>query len=240
MAQLAEPKPLILVYEDDYHLLWWLESFDDYSEKDYFFTRNGIFVKRISADLESISFDAVTEPSVWIVYQTSLVAPKMDPVKGYMIDRYYQLCHATDVGADTVILLYRWQALDCDTTPASQLSDETTVIDYQFYGARLKINKAKLLFSDHWRGKADIEYEDYAMSYQVVSTDWEVVAQLDLGLWSQDRLRQLTIDLAQVPPGTYRLMAVVYDPQSRERLPWHNNADWIPEMLPLANVDIPP
>ena len=63
---------------------------------------------------------------------------------------------------------------------------------------------------------------------------------LFLSAWGNLVSSDLTIDLAQVPPGTYRLMAIVYDPQSRERLPWHNNADWIPEMLPLANVDIPP
>ena len=153
-------------------------------------------------------------------------------------ERHYQ-CYTKSLSVETVILQFRWRTLECDTPPRLVSSNENEVITYRFYGAEVDPTNAKLLFSDHWRGKANIEYEDYAM-YQVVSTDWEVVAQLDLGLWSQDRLRQLTIDLAQVPPGTYRLMAVVYDPQSRERLPWHNNADWIPEMLPLANVDIPP
>ena len=242
MVLAEEPKPLILMYADYHHPQWWwgARRLYGHSEKFYFFTQHDVEVEEISANLDSLTFDPLTEPAVWISYQTSIVAPDLRPIVAAMLERHYQLCYTKSLSVETVILQFRWRTLECDTPPRLVSSNENEVITYRFYGAEVDPTNAKLLFSDHWRGKANIEYEDYAMSYQVVSTDWEVVAQLDLGLWSHDRLRQLTIDIAQVPPGTYRLMAIVYDPQSRERLPWHNNADWIPEMLPLANVDIPP
>lgn len=241
MALEAEPRPLVLTYADSYHRQTWDEvKYYGFSDGYYFFTRHGLAINRITEDLESVTFDVVTVPSVWITYQTAKASPDMEPVISLMFERHYQLCHADILNVDTVILQFRWRTQDCDAAPELVASGETEVITYQFYGAVASPGDAKLLFSDRWQGKENISEENYGISYQLVSADWNKVAQLDLGLWSQDRLRQYYLDIARVPAGTYRLVAIVYNAETGQRLPWRDNPDLIPEMLQLAEVEIAP
>ena len=241
MAREAEPKPLVLTYADSHHWLEW-DVIRRYGISDgyYFFTRHGLTINRVTEDLKSLAFDAVTVPSVWITYQTSKARPDMEPIISFMFGRHYQLCHTDNLHVDTVLLRFRWGTQDCDSAPKPVASGETDVITYQFYGAVLRPDDAELLFSDRWQYKENISQENYGISYQLVSADWNKVAQLDLGLWSQDSLRQYYIDIARVPAGTYRLVAIIYNSETGKRLPWLDNPVLIPEMLPLAEVKIAP
>ena len=240
MAREEEQNPLVFTYADSYHWLEWdVIKHYGYSDGYYFFTQHGLTINRISEDLTSITFDAVTAPAVWITYQISKATPDMEPIISFMFKRHYQLCHADNLHVDTVVLRFRWQTQDCDSAPKPVAFGETDVIAYQFYGATLSHGAAELLFSDRWQGKVDIPHENYNISYQLVSTDLNKVAHLDLRLWSQDRLRQYFIDVSGVPAGTYWLMAIVYNTETGNRVPWLDNPGPIPEMLQLAEVEIP-
>ena len=240
MAQEEEPRPLVLTYADSNHKLEWdAERKYGYSDGYYFFTRHGLSISRIIEDLNSMTFDAVTEPSVWVTYQTSNATPDMKPIISFMYQRHYQLCRTDNLHVDTVVLRFRWQTQDCDSVPEPLASGETDVITYQFYGATVSTDREELLLSDRWQGKVDIPHEDYNISYQLVSSDWNKVAQLDLRLWSQDRLRQYYIDISFLLPGTYRLVAIVYHKETGKSLLWQDNPSFVPEMLPLAELEIP-
>ena len=77
------------------------------------------------------------------------------------------------------------------------------------------------------------------MSYQLITSDWNNVAQLDLPLVHEGKLRLFSIDIANVPAGTYRLMAILYDKDSGERQDWLNSAGGLSNMLTLTEIVIP-
>ena len=74
------------------------------------------------------------------------------------------------------------------------------------------------------------------MSHQLINDDWEMVAQLDVPLVHEDKLRQFSVYVSDVPPGNYRLMAILYNAQTGERVPWIDNPGYVPEMLNLARL----
>ena len=81
--------------------------------------------------------------------------------------------------------------------------------------------------------------ENYRMSFQLISEDWKNASQLDLEMVLEGKLRQFTIGATDVPAGTYRLMLILYDASSGERVAWRENPDNPPEFLPLAQFEIP-
>ena len=128
--------------------------------------------------------------------------------------------------------------LDCQA-PQLAASYQTDIIDYQFYGAALDTAESKLYFNDQWTAKADDDLSNYKMSYQLITSDWNNVAQLDLPLVHEGKLRQFSIDIANVPAGAYHLMAIVYDKDSGERQDWSNSTGGLSNMLTLTKIVIP-
>lgn len=193
----------------------------------------------MSADLGSLAFDAVITPSVWISYQTSIAVPDMSPIIAEMSARLYQLCHTEKMVVATVVLQFRWQSLDCSEPLALQQSGETEKITYLFFGTKLSDDGDKLLFVDRWREQNAGSLAGYKMSWQLLSDDWQNIAQLDLPLVQTNLLRHLAIDMSRVPPGTYRLAAILYDAENGTRFPWLDNTGSESEMLQLATVEKP-
>ena len=242
LALQVEQKPNIIGYRFSRHILERRTTMN-YSQKQHYFDRHGIELKLFN---NSEVFDnyvrrhVIVLPSVWVVYQTSATMPNelADP-QTTLDDLDYQLCDTLNIAVDTVILQYAWDTLDCQ---ASQLraSYQTDVIDYQFYGAELDTAHSKLYFNDQWAARAENDVlENYKMSYQLISADWNNPAQLDLPLVHEGKLRLFSIDITDVPAGSYRLMAILYDVQSGKQQNWLNSTGDLPGMLTLTEIDIP-
>ena len=155
-----------------------------------------------------------------------------------MHDLNYQLCDTIEIGIDTVIRQYAWKTLDCQP-PQLQANHQTAVLDYQFYGAALHAADSKLYFSDQWAARTDADLSSLQMSYQLISADWNKTAQLDLPLVHEGQPRLFSIDIANVPPGQYRLMAILYDKHTGQQQNWLNSEGDLPAMLTLTEIIIP-
>ena len=241
LALQAEQKPVIVNYNYSMHRVSW-PSYTGYSQREHYFERHNIAFEGgdnpewLENDVRSA---AITEPSIWIVYQTSTTHPEQAAeINVIMDDLNYQRCEAVEIGIDTVIAQYLWKSLNCQP-PQLLSSHQTDAIDYQFYDAALDIAHSKLLFSDQWTAQGDDDLENYKMSYQLISADWSNPAQLDLPLVRPGELRQFSIDISKVAPGQYRLMAILYNKHTGERQNWLNSAGDLPTMLTLTDIIIP-
>ena len=237
----AEQKPQIIGYRLRPGMLERIGKLN-YSQKHHYFDRHGIKLKLFD---NSEIFDnyirqhAITEPLIWISYQTSKTnTAEAAEIESIMHDLNYQLCDAIEIGIDTVIRQYAWKTLNCQP-PQLQANHQTVTLDYQFYGAALHAADSKLYFSDQWNARTDADLSDFQMSYQLISADWNKAAQLDLPLVHEGQPRLFSIDISDVPPGHYRLMAILYDKHSGQRQNWLNSDDDPPAMLNLTDINIP-
>ena len=240
LALQAEQKPLIIGYRYNSFLLNW-SNYVNYNQRDYYFRQHDLTLEPAN-DLKNFEDDirqrAIAEPSIWVFYQTSKVAAEAAEIESIMDNLNHQLCDTVEVGIDTVIRQYAWETLNCQ--PRRLLvSHQTDIINYQFYGAALHAAESKLYFSDQWAARIDNDLSGFQMSYQLISADWNNVAQLDLPLVHEGQPRLFSIDIANVPAGTYRLMAILYDKHSGQRQNWLNSEDDPPDMLTLTEMIIP-
>lgn len=250
LALRAEPTPAILGYglSTFYraYLEWdgtiWFPQSMDYSQGEYFYGRHGIryhAARNLSEFADQAERFAVTEPILWVYHQAALVSEdERAAAESLVEDLFYERCGRIDLGVDTVLMQYAWASLGC-LEPEAQLEYETDAIMYELYGAKLNADGGKLYFSDRWRATSEENIEHLQMSYQLLTPDWDNVAQLDLPLIHPDELRMFYLDVANVPPGEYRLMLVVYDQLTGERLDWQGNPGFVPAMLQLSEVALP-
>ena len=241
LALQAEQQPIIIGYRYRSILLEW-PGHINYTRRSHYFDLRDI-VLEVFHDIERIEnnvrYKTITESSIWVFYQISKVdAAEAAEIESIMDNLNHQLCDTIEIGIDTVIRQYAWKTLDCQ--PPQLLSrHQTSAIDYRFYGAALHAAESKLYFSDQWTARTDNGLSDFQMSYQLISADWNQAAQLDLPLVHEDQLRLFSIDIGNVPAGTYRLMAILYDKHSGQRQNWLNSEDDPPDMLNLTDIDIP-
>jgi len=241
LALQAEQKPIIIGYRYSAFLVSW-PSHINYSKREHYFGQHNIAfeVTDNPEGLENyVRSRAITEPSIWVFYQTSMTdTAKVVEFQAVMHKLNYQPCETIEMGVDTMVTQYLWDTLNCQP-PQLAASYQTDIIDYQFYAAELDAAHSKLLFSDQWTAQGDDRLENYKMSYQLITSDWNNVAQLDLPLVHEEQLRLFSIDIADVPAGTYRLMAILYDRDSGERQDWSNSTGGLSNMLTLTEIVIP-
>ncbi|MXX49719.1 MAG: hypothetical protein F4243_09140 [Chloroflexi bacterium] len=152
------------------------------------------------------------------------------------LDKYnYEACGIQAFPNKVDLYTYRWKSLQCDTQPKATYNTDTGA--YLHYGA--VHDETRLLFTGAWQPAADADPQSHNISFQLIDADWRSHAQIDLPTWSLSDMRQPIFELADLPAGDYRLMAVVYNAQTGERQVWRDNEDWIPEMQQLAEVTIP-
>ena len=242
LALQAAQKPIIIGYWRNNFLLNWRPHNINYSQREHYFDRHDLTLETAN-NLKNFEDDirqrAIAEPSIWVSYQTSKTnAAEATEIESIIRDLNYQLCDTIEIGIDTVIRQYAWKTLNCQP-PQLLSSYQTSVIDYQFYGADLHAADSKLYFSDQWNARTDDDLSDFQMSYQLISADWNKAAQLDLPLVHEGQPRLFSIDISAVPPGHYRLMAILYDKHSGQRQNWLNSEGDLPAMLNLTDIDIP-
>lgn len=171
----------------------------------------------------------------WLAYQTSIsdeadlaeMAATMDALG-------YRPCQRVSLPVSTEMAQYSWIALDCQ--PARlRLSDEAQSLRYDFYGAQLSPSGSWLMFAKALSGQSQAAQEELRLSHQLISDSWQNMAQVDEPLSLADGMRQIGMDVSEVPPGRYRLMAIVYNHETGERLTWRVQEA---EMLNLGEVHI--
>lgn len=204
----------------------------------FYFTQHGIEVNKLTPESLSdfVAPDALQQPGYWTLHQTTHNDPYTNAaIDAEMQSQEYIACDTTHFPNLTVLVTYRWASLHCDTQPKATYDSDAGA--YLHYGAVHDENK--LLFSGAWQESADSDPDAHNISFQLISSDWGSQAQIDLPTSSLSDMRQFIFELADLPAGDYRLMAVVYDSRTGERLAWQGNEDWIPEMQQLAEIAIP-
>jgi hypothetical protein len=213
----------------------------NYAPREHYFLQHGITIGagRELPDLEAlVQQNIIISPSLWLVYP---VAPKWGALvaeaRDLLAKLHYDECGLESLGAHTMILRVMWDLLDCEALLAPP-THQTDVVDYQFGAWSLDEVDQALYFSDKWSARdSEIPLEDIRMSYQLISEDWQNVAQVDLPLAHPDRWRRFSIDINEAPRGRYRLMMILYDSASGERYAWLNS-DNLAKMLALADIEL--
>lgn len=213
------------------------------TNQEHYFDQHGISVELIGNSepevlADHLRWNARFESVFWLFYQTSRVDPQQVAELDTTIETlHYRHCESVDLGADTVVRRYSWITVDCET-PRTAANHKSQFLDYEFYAAELAESESRLYFSDSWTAAQPNSLHDYQMSYQLISPEWENVAQLDLPLVHEGKPRIFFIDVENVPAGSYRLMATLYDVDSGQRVSWLETDANPPDYLPIADVTV--
>lgn len=212
-----------------------------YSQLEHSFDRADIDL-RVIDDLtvlnETIRYDAIAVPEFWILYQPGVADENQVAQIHTIVNAWrYAACESREFGINTVMEHYRWQTLGCDPDLLSS-SNHNELIDYKFHATRVDSASSRVFFVDEWTARSADSLDSYRMSFQLISPDWDNVAQVDLPLVHEGTLRQFSIDIGHVAPGNYRLMAILFNKHSGERLAWNDGGADPQELLPLAEVVI--
>ncbi len=211
------------------------------SQRQYYFSQYGIEIglpQNTDELVELLQQHALHSPTVWHVYQKTLAqAEDLSKAAEAIRGMQYEFCEEQSLGLNTAINHYSWDMLDCHP-PANPTRYHTELIEYDFYKADFNLDSNAVRFIGRWGSQQDFDTNSYKMSYQLINEDWSNVAQLDLPLVAEGELRRYAIDVSHAPPGTYRLMLIIYNTATGERLDWDNNPDYVPEMLPLSTISV--
>ena len=236
----SQPNPAIVAYRPTHHQLTKGTKFG-LSQADHYFGQYDMQVRQTNEFqyLEEIVKDlALREPVIWLVTQgATLDAAGARAAERLLDDHGYAVCGQKRFTAATTVTDWRWTTLRC-AGPQLAARHNSGSLAYEFYGANLYEQASSLEFRYRWRA-VDNAAENQRISHQLLDADWRNVAQLDLPLAHENDLLRFRIDIAQVPPGVYQLMAIVYNAQTGKRLAWQDNDGWIPEMRQLAEIQIP-
>ena len=240
LAVKHELAPAIIDFQAETLRLTW-KSYIDITQLDHLFIRHNVAFE-VANDLGALQ-DVVRNglnlrPEIWIVLQQSVAGTKVQTeLDEAMQGSGYDKCETIETGIDTLILQFAWDIRGCK--PFEQvLVSQTDQISYQLFGVDYDEAGGSIVLADEWKLRRNARTDNYKLSYQLMSSNWEKVAQLDLPLEYEGKPRRYSIDTEQVPPGTYQLMAILYDKWTGDRKPWIENVGEIPDMLQLAAIDL--
>ncbi len=221
--------------------LMWSPRFGEVGLREYWFERRQIEFSWVGSAKwlsERARHYSVKGLSPWVVYQTSrLDAETVAELEGAMAEQGYEACQRVGLPVSTEMARYSWVALDCQ--PARVLmSVQAATLQYEFYGAALAADGNELYFANRLTGQSEDSIKGFNISHQLISEAWKNVGQLDLRAQPSSGLRQYAMDVSQVSPGSYRLMAIVYDRVTGKTLDWRENSGEPPSMLFLQDVEI--
>ena len=227
--------PAIIGYGFDSFWLDW-KPFTELSQRDHYFATHGIPVAEPDdkAEFHDIARRfAVVSPRLWLVFHPRHAdAATQERFADAMRGLNYALCNSREIGKGTVILDYSWKTINC-APPRAALRNQNAALEYDFIAAQ--VDGESIIINDGFRAKAGVTTKDYRLSYQLLASDWNNVAQLDLSLTKPAEARMFTLDTADVAPGRYRLVAIVYNRYTNERLLWQDGS----HMLPLREIELP-
>lgn len=240
-AAKANSKPMVIVHDISRYELEW-ESYINYSQRNYYFDDTGVHLAYTN-DLHKLELDlrngSIDTSDIWIVARSSENRIPSD-VEAVLDRLDYSLCNQEALGNSARIYKHSWSALDCRR--AEVITRATSeLISYQMLAASLDADQIHLKFVDEWTelNQSGRALDGVRLSYQLISQDWDNVAQLDLPLVHEGVPRRFSIDVSDVEPGDYRLVAILYDKETGERMDWFENDGASSKMLTLEHIAIP-
>ena len=224
---------------DDFRLNWPAKI--DFPQNEFYFAQHGLRVDPaadVAAFKSQVRIRAITAPNLWVMYRRGLVSDdEAARLESVMESANYRACASSDMGFDTVLMLYRWRALLC-REPELLLSHENDLVRYEFYGAASVAEGDDLFIIDNWAPRREFDQTRFSMSHQLISDDGQNVASLDLPLESRQGLSQFSIDISSLSPGVYSLVVIVYNNETGERLEWHGNTRAVPAIQPISSITV--
>lgn len=221
--------------------LMWQPRFGSVSLREHWFEGRGIeftWVGAVKWLEERVQRTEGSDISPWVVYQKSRLDDEiLAELETTMDELGYQACQRVSLPVTTEMVQYSGISLDCMPAQLS-VTGQAELLRYDFYGANLAADGSRLYFANKWTSRSQEPLDRWKISHQLISEDWENVGQLDLPLAPISELRQFAIDVSEVPPGRYRLMAIVYDPSTGNSLDWQEDSGGPPSMLVLDEVEI--
>lgn len=210
----------------------------NYSQMQHYFNRHGIIFWQLDdlAWFDGLISDLViSTPNLWVLYQTSKIesAQQLVDMRVSMKSRRYELCESKELADGAILLKYTWNTLDC-LPPSLRASYQTRLASYDFYGVELDETAAR--FIDSWSARDEFDETRFNLSYQLIDQDWHNVAQLDLPLVHEGKIRQFSIGISDLTPGAYRLVAIMYDKLTGETFDWIDNPGYVPSMIELGEI----
>ena len=241
LASHAALKPALIGLGYDTQVLDWKTRIH-YSQRDHFFGARDLalaFYDDAAAAADHARGQSLSQPAIWLFYpEGSIDERAIDGLQAAMAQLNYRRCGQLGAGWETVILQYSWASLDCQS-PRILARDKAGDLDYRFYGAALDRAGDSLYFVDQWRAGETFNRADYNMSWQLLNAAGDKVAQLDLPLLNEGEWRRFSLDLAGIDPGSYRLVAILYQRQTSQRALWSGPSAGVGDMLPLTELALP-
>lgn len=240
IARLAQAQPDIpaVISYHGFDIYMTYEDNINYSQQTYFFDDAGIDFDMVADESELrevVNLFTITEPTIWVFYKQSLVDEEnLDVLDGVMSETY-QLCETQPIGTDSFIQKYYWKVLDCQLPQVTQ-HFVSSVATYDW--SQVKIVGNDLVIVDKWEEIDGVDADGYNMSYQLLTGDWDKVAQLDLPLVNESNYRMFSLDITDVPADSYRLVTILYNANTGEEIEWFAGEQSLGNLIPLVEVAV--
>jgi hypothetical protein len=202
------------------------------SVSNYYFSSNGMSAKYIYLDRDTLSLDDARlktleviagQPSIWFTYQPNLPRADYLKVAHNALTEHHKLCEIQEIDGDVTLEYYVWKGLDCQpiTSETTITYDDITITNMD---ALLSDDQSTLTIVGHWEVAKEFPETTYNISYQVITADWQNVAQHDeFVITGKPRWTQVTLPTESLEAGDYRVMIVIYHWQTGEKLTGHIN-----------------
>ena len=180
---------------------------------------DGVFVGadrgryRLESDVET----ALDEhPYILFAYDPENKPPNFDKAFGIIRQEGYIPCTVIVDNPDLLVQRYVQPVMGCGHEPAPiEYNNGIKVIDR----AARYVPESNLVKILTWWGAADEDLlDEYNVSMQIITPDWRNVRQEDRHLYELTPWNVVELSTADLPPGDYRLMMILYHRASGEKV----------------------
>lgn len=214
------------------------------SVSNYYFSSRSMSAKFIYLDRDRLTVDEARlktldviagKPSVWFTHQPDLPTAEYLTVADEVLTEHHDLCETQTIEGDVTLEHYVWKGLNCQpiTSDTTVQYDDITITNID---ALLSDDQSTLTIVGNWDVAEAFPETTYNISYQVITADWQNVAQVDeFVLTGKPRWTQVTLPIETLDAGDYRVMMVIYHWQTGDKLTGH--VDTTDEAGTLLTVD---
>ncbi len=185
-------------------------------------------------DLEvDIPEKLANHPYLLLTYNPQEMPRRFDVIMN-IIERDYIACDMVIDKPDLFVQRYIDNVIGCDHEYAPIVYDNGVTIVDKFIEYDLQDNTVQVVTG--WQVDDDRLLDEYNVSIQIVTPDWQNVGQTDRHLYD-DILKWYRAELStdQLPAGDYRVMAIVYDRETGEKVNGTDlTTDETGNILPIA------
>lgn len=197
------------------------------SVSNYYFSSRGLNAKFIYLDRDKLSLEDARlktlnaiagQPSIWLTVQPNLPTADYLQIAHTALTEHHELCETQVIEGNVTLEHYMWQGLDCQPIISETIVqyDDITITNID---AILSDDQSTLTIVGNWQVAEEFPETTYNISYQVITSDWQNVAQQDdFVLTDAQRWTQVTLPLGALDAGDYRVAIVIYHWQNGEKL----------------------